>query len=56
MRVAMDNVNQSGEASDLTIAMIKMAYEETAARSDRYKQLQIAEFGNVFYQHCMNGD
>ena len=54
MREVMDSVDQNSEISDLTIVMINMAYGETAARSDRYKQLQKTEFGNAFYQNCMS--
>lgn len=55
MRVMMDYVEQ-GQLGERAAIMIEMAYNQTPARSERYKQLQQAEFGNVFYQHCMDSE
>ncbi|WP_162816442.1 hypothetical protein [Halomonas sp. BN3-1] len=53
IREVVDLTSQDGPNSPYITAMINMAYERQAARSEEYQKIQRTEFGNVFYLHCM---
>ncbi|MAY71072.1 MAG: hypothetical protein CME82_06420 [Halomonas sp.] len=53
IREVVDLTSQDGPSSPYITAMINMAYERQAARSEEYQKIQRTEFGNVFYLHCM---
>ncbi|SOC51018.1 hypothetical protein SAMN05421509_10177 [Chromohalobacter canadensis] len=54
MRDLVGMMKAQGMYDKITEVMVRVAYERPAARTDKYKQRQKVEFGNAFYQDCIN--
>jgi len=54
MRDLVSMMKAQGMYDKKTEVMVRVAYERPEARSEKYKEKQKVEFGNAFYQDCIN--